>query len=313
METARLYIGHSGKITFILRQVVTENADGSYTYFPISSKTIDVYATSPTPPVLGAQDNNGLDFGAIYRLDIDFPTAANYYLVIQCTEGASIFRNNNITANPYPSTVPGLLSITGNSATLAGDPVYYQKFWYFFYDAAVRATGCPSNRVAITPTVLTAPVITIAGNVLSSNVATGNQWLLNGNPIAGATSQTYTATESGRYTSQLSNGSCLLTSNEINFVATSVPNIDPAAIGLIVAPNPAPAGKFKVQLETRTKSDLRISLINTVGQQVYDFIIPEFTGRLSKEITPGKLAPGIYYLQVMHDNKRYIRKVVVVE
>lgn len=313
IETARLYIGTSGKITFLVRQIVTENADGSYTYFPVSSKTVDVYATALTPPVLGAQVNDPSDAGAIYRLDLDFPTANNYYIVIQCANGASIFRNNNVTANPYPSAVPGVISITGNSATLAGDPNYFQKFWYFLYDMNLKLRACPSGRSTITATTVTAPVISITGNVLSSNIASGNQWYLNGNPISGATAQTYTATESGNYTSQITTGSCTVTSNQIAFVATPVTNVDPVAIGMTTTPNPAPGGQFTIQLETRTKSDLQIVLSNTVGQKVYQSTIPDFTGRLSKLITPNKLAPGIYYLQVTHDKKQYVKKIIVVE
>lgn len=314
LETARLYIGTSGKITFLLRQIVTVNPDGSYSYYPIASKTIDVYATAPTTPVMGAQNNDPADQGAIYYLGLDFPTAADYYLVIQCENGASIFRNNNITTNPYPYTISGIVSLTGNSATLAGDPDYYQKFYYFLYDATIRLNACPSARVAIVPTTIAPPVITITGNVLSSSAATGNQWLLGGTPIPGATGQTYTATASGNYTVQVTDAasSCTQTSNQINYTITAVPNVDPARIGLIVSPIPA-RGNFKIQLETTTKADLDISLINTAGLKVYHEAIPDFIGQLTKTIQPGKIAAGMYYLQIMHDKKMYIRKVVIIE
>lgn len=316
MQTARLYIGNSGKITLTLRQIVSENADGSYTYFPISSKTIDVYATAPTPPVWGAQNNNAADLGAIYYLGIDFPEAANYYLLIQCSNGASIFRNNNITSTThYPYTVPGVISITSNSATdPAGvDPYYFQKFYYFYYDIALKLANCASNRVPIVPTTPPAPVITVNGNVLTSSIATGNQWYLNGDLIPDATGQTYTATSTGVYTSRVTTGVCTLTSNEINFTATPVINVDPAEIGMKVSPNPAPGGQFTLQLEVRTKSDLDISLVNTTGQQVYRTQTPDFTGRLSRLITPGKLAAGVYYLRVIHDKKLYMKKIIVLE
>src|SRR5439155_19340425 len=44
--------------------------------------------------------------------------------------------------------------------------------------------------------------------VLSSSSATGIQWYLDGNPIAGATHQNYTATASGSYTCQLNALGC---------------------------------------------------------------------------------------------------------
>src|SRR4029453_13084915 len=41
---------------------------------------------------------------------------------------------------------------------------------------------------------------------LTSSSAAGNQWYLNGNPIGGATSNSYNATASGNYTVQVTDG-----------------------------------------------------------------------------------------------------------
>jgi hypothetical protein len=315
IETARLYIGNSGKITFLLREIVSYNeTTGAYSYFPVSSRTIYVTATAPTPPTLGAQNNDPNDPGAIYYLGLNIPTAGNYGIVIQCENGASIFRNNLIPVNPYPFTVPGIISITGNSAILSTDPNYYQKFYYFFYDATVKVAGCPSGRVAVTPTTNAVPVITLAGNVFTSTAAASYQWYRNGVAISGAFNQTYTATESGLYRVDVSFvGGCSLSSNELNFTLTPVTNVDPNEIGLIVSPNPTSTGQFNIQLETRTKANLYISLVNTMGQKVYQYSISNFIGRLSQPVKPGKLSAGIYYLQVQHDKKMYVKKIVVTQ
>ena len=319
LETVRLYIGHPGKITFLLRQIVDYNeTTGAYSYFPVSSKTIDVTATAPAPPVLGESgipNNNPNDLGAIYYLGINIPASGNYGIVIQCENGSSIFRNNEIATNPYPFTIPGVVSIIGNSAILASEgPTYYQRFYYFFYDMTVKLNTCPSSRATITPSTFTAPVISLTGNVMSSTVATSYQWYRDGNAISGAFNQTHTATESGIYRVAASfGGGCTLFSNEINFVATAVSNVDPDEIGLIVSPNPAISGQFNLQLETNTRSNLNITLVNVAGQQVYQQSIPNFIGRFSKTIKPAKLAAGMYYLQIQHDKKMYVRKVVIAD
>ena len=315
IETARLYIGQPGKITFHIRNIVSfDEVSGAYSYNPNNSTTIqiDAYATAPVKPVPGAQNNDPADKGAIYYLGLPMPVAGDYWIFIESTE-ASIFRNNNISINPYPFTFPGVFSITGNGTTLAGDPNNYQKFYYFFYDIAVKLNSCPSDRVTIIPTTATAPIITQTGNELSSNTTTGNQWYLNGIAIAGATGQTHTATASGKYTVQTTTTGCTLPSNEINLVLTAIPNIDPSEIGLIVSPNPSPAGQFHIILETRTRADLDISLINTIGQKVYRDSKPGFVGRLSQLVNPGKIAPGVYYLRIVHDKKMYVKKIVVLE
>jgi len=156
------------------------------------------------------------------------------------------------------------------------------------------------------------PTITQNGNVFTSSSATGNQWYRNGSPLAGETNPTYTATASGTYRVEVTGaGGCTLQSNDITFTLTPVSNVDPNAIGLTVSPNPSTTGQFNIQFETSTRSNLSIALLNAVGQKVYQLNVPNFSGRFSQQITPGRLAPGIYYLQVQHDKKMYVRKVVM--
>jgi hypothetical protein len=316
LDRARMYFGHPGKVQFTLRRIQDFNfTDGSYNYFPALDVPyeVDAYATAPTPPVPGDQVNDPTDAGAIFHLGIEVPTAGTWAIITNSTGGASIFRNNQINTTNYPYTLPGVISLTGNGAVDGTDANYYKDFYYFFYDLAIKPGVCASARAPIVATSATAPVITQNGNNLSSTASSGNQWYLNGSAITGATSQDYTAVASGKYTVQTNNGGCTLSSNEINLVLTSIPNVDPSQIDLIVSPNPAPAGQFNLQFETRTRADLNISLQNTLGQKVYQSHTAGFAGRYSNAINPGKLAPGIYYLQVIHDKKRYIKKIAVIE
>ena len=319
LDKARMYFGHPGKVQFTLRRIQDFSfTDGSYNYFPAFDVQyeVDAYATALIPPVPGEQVNDPNDAGAIFHLGIDVPIAGTWAIIVNSTGGASIFRNNQISGNNYPYSLPGVLSMTGNGAVDVDPPIdvnYYKSFYYFFYDLSIKPNVCASARAPIVATTATAPVITQNGNNLSSNTATGNQWYLNGTAITGATAQNYTAVASGKYTVKTSSGGCTISSNEINLVLTSIPNIDPSQIGLIVSPNPSPAGQFNLQFETRTRADLNISLQNTLGQKVYQSHTAGFAGRYSKAINPGKLAPGIYYLQVVHDKKRYTRKIAVIE
>src|SRR5207248_3676358 len=86
-------------------------------------------------------------------------------------------------------------------ATAAGD-----------YTVTVTTSGCTSaasaattvtvNPIPATPTITPGGPTTFCtgGSVtLTSSSASGNQWFLNGNPIGGATSQTFIATASGNY------------------------------------------------------------------------------------------------------------------
>src|SRR4029078_7962644 len=94
------------------------------------------------------------------------------------------------------------------------------------YTDKVTASSCTSAAsspisVTVNP-IPPAPSITPSGPTtfcdggsvtLTSNSAKGNQWFLDGNPIAGATNQTYVATAGGNYTDKVTALSCTSTAS----------------------------------------------------------------------------------------------------
>jgi len=111
---------------------------------------------------------------------------------------------------------------------------------------AVEVTGecspVTSTTVAITLRDPEPPRITRDGYILTSTAPSGNQWLLNGMPIAGATGRTYTARQSGRYAVRANFSGCgELVSEELTLeVITALPAEALAADGwLRVFPRPA--------------------------------------------------------------------------
>ena len=89
------------------------------------------------------------------------------------------------------------------------------------YTVVVTSGTCTSTSSAYAITAIV-PTITSTGNVhvicqgsslvLTASVGTAYQWLLNGTNIAGATSQTFTATQTGNYTVSVTSGTCTSTS-----------------------------------------------------------------------------------------------------
>ncbi|RIJ37738.1 S8 family serine peptidase [Pontibacter oryzae] len=209
LESARLYIGNPGKITFTVETLAG---------VPVSTTTLDVTNTR-TPAAAGSVADDPTDQGAVYPLNLAFPSAGDYRISIAYENGATIFRNNaGVTG--YPFTIPNVMSITGNSATAAS--------YYYFYNVKVKAYGCAGPRVVV-PVNTSAPVqatITAEGAttfcegnsvVLKSNTGTGYTyaWFKGGQAIAGATAATYTATTSAEYTVKVT--------NELGCDATSAP------------------------------------------------------------------------------------------
>ena len=155
-------------------------------------------------------------------------------LTVTSPNGCIVSGSQPVTINPIPATptiTPGgpttfcaggsvLLSSSsgsGNQWFLNGNPIggatnqTYSATASGSYTVVTTASGCSSAAsaatvVTVNPTPPT-PTITPAGSTtfctsvgLTSSSASGNQWYLNGNPIGGATAQTYNATAAGSYT-----------------------------------------------------------------------------------------------------------------
>jgi hypothetical protein len=297
IESARLYIGNSGKITFNV-----SDSSGEI----VSSATVNAVATSTTP-VAGPQNDDPNDQGQIYNLNLLLPAAGSYTISTVYDNTATIYRSNGGVSG-YPFKIGDVFSITGNTATSASDTAYYKNFYYFLYDIQLKSPGCGSVvRQAVT---VTKPVVTQTGNILSSSAALNNQWYLNGNLIAGATGQTYTPTQSGNYEVYVTlNNGCIAQSDNFVYVILSK-NPGENDIGLAVFPIPA-NNQLNVVFAAKTAVALNLSLINSIGQIAYSEKNMLPGGNFSTVIDVGNFAPGTYVLRILLGQKYYNRKIII--
>ncbi len=310
ISTTRLYVGHGGKVQFIVADLASiDSSTGAYSYFPISTNTINVYPTTPTPQAGAVTGNNASDTGAIFFLNLSVPTAGNHILIViaDSVDQPTLFRNNQITSNPYPFTLPGIFSITGNSVidnANTKDTVLYQQYYYFLYDVHVRLNKCASPRVAVTATMPAAPVITLNGQLLTSSFASNNQWYRNDSLIAGATSQTYTITIPGIYTDvAVDSAGCSQVSNAITYGTTS-------GLNLKVGPIPT-TGTFNMTFYLDQSQNVDISIVNSLGQRILTGSYPNFGGFFSHTFNLSNQGAGVYILKLMIGNDKHIIKVIV--
>jgi GEVED domain-containing protein/type IX secretion system substrate protein len=317
IESAKMYIGYPGQITFTLVNLVSISYANGYSYIPIYNTTIDVQATAANPTagqVVNVSAGDNTDTGQVYYLNIPIPTPGSYGLVIDCQNSASAFLNVGNTNIPYPITLPGVMSI--NSMYIgdgtAGDSSTFPKMTYFpFYNMGIRLAGCPGPRTPVTATTATAPVITLNGNVFTSNFASGNQWYWNGAVIPGATNVTDTAIYTGTYQDIVTDPvtGCTLASNTINFTSTGTTNVT-GPQGVKITPNPNP-GAFELSFYMATQNNVTVSLVNVLGQRVFEASYPNFAGIFNQAVDVDYLADGMYILQIFYGNQSYVTKIIV--
>ncbi|NBW03114.1 MAG: hypothetical protein EBR87_05285 [Cytophagia bacterium] len=234
LQSARVYVGTSGTITFD----VFNYESGEL----VSSITKDLNATrtqTNSTKVNNQLNDDKNDPGQIVELNLSFPKPGTYILAQTCSNGATIFRSNKSltdTVNApvnlgYPYTIPNILSMTG--ALYNGAPI--TTGYYYFYDMKFKSLGCPSPRSVVNITTAKTPdasisptgtqTVCVGGSVLITAKSTDNpsfQWLLNGAAISGAITSTYEAKKSGTYQVKATvNGLCTNTSTALNLTVSS--------------------------------------------------------------------------------------------
>ena len=127
------------------------------------------------------------------------------------------------------------------------------------------------------------------------------------NPVAG---KTYVITVSHKNTLARGSQAFSLIVSGVASLVTGIQNVDATNIALTVSPNPS-KGKFITDFTVTKKADLQISILNSIGQKSYEASYPGFIGHFSKTIEVPQLAPGVYMLRILHDNKSYLKKLVI--
>jgi len=299
IESARLYIGNSGRITFNV-----SNSSGEI----VSTTSINAVATASNPSP-GAKSDDPTDQGQVYNLNLLLPSAGNYSISATYDNTATIYRSNGGVSG-YPFKIGDIFGITGNTATSPGDTTYYKNFYYYFYDIQLKSPGCASASRQAIP--VTKPVIIQNGTTLSSSAAANNQWYLNGTLIPGATGQTYLPTLSGNYQVDVSlaNG-CIAQSDNFAYVILPA-NPGENDIGLTVFPNPA-STQLYVLFAAKSTTNVNLSLINAIGKNEYTDKTVLSGGNFSTLIDVSKLDPGNYILKLLYNSKLYTRKIVIIK
>ncbi len=179
------------------------------------------------------------------------------------------------------------------------------------YFVSVMYSECESKRIEAIVQVdhLDKPTIQLNGEALLSSTSDGNQWLLYGNVIQGATGQNYVPQEAGNYSTLVTSGSCMQTSDEVSFTITGVENTQGLTVDLY--PNPV-KNTLRISLSDRFKSrsELNISIYNSQGQLTGTYVKQVKSN--SVEVDVKEFSQGLYTLLLSVDGatvqKRFVKE-----
>ena len=147
--------------------------------------------------------------------------------------------------------------------------------------------------------------------MLNSSIPSVNQWLLNGEAIPGTNKTSYSPRQSGNYQAEvlLDNGCTTLSDPYYYALVATNPNKS-TDIGLVVFPVPA-YNDLNVVFVAKAAADLKLSLVNTLGQIVYQNAQKIPAGNYSTVINTSNQVSGTYFLKVMIDKKIYAQKIII--
>ena len=207
------------------------------------------------------------------------------------------------------------ITVTNYSATICQGSVYTDKNFKdltlagIYRDTLQNVNGCDSI-VELTLTVNplpSKPVISRNENVLISSSPTDNQWYLNDTPISGATQQTYTCTQNGIYSVEVTNAhGCTIKSDTV--ILTTMGGIVAGIThALRIYPNPT-TGELRIENGELRIENVEIFDIYGRKQSHVSRVTCHETGEARINIS--HLSAGIYFLRIHTEAGEVVRKVV---
>jgi minor extracellular serine protease Vpr len=276
--------------------------------------------------------NNGKNISGAINPDFIASTNGNYRVVITniygCYDSSSSI---NVTVNPIPEipllTANGATSFCeGGNVTLSTSLTGVNYQWLKDnviisgansasinastsgnYTLAVsNAYNCKSSSMPIIVNVFEPPlkpVITLLNETLFSSATSGNQWYKDAVIISGATAALYIPTQSGQYSTLVTNlNNCKTESDPFDYVKTGYNDLRLLS-AIIIYPNPT-SGQVYIEGDYNY---LEIRVYNSLG----DLVIKKDSSSRSIDLSPHP--DGIYHMVLVGSNQIMTREIVLLK
>jgi len=241
--------------------------------------------------------NKGVSWTQInneYRVSSCTINPANPNEMYFSTETGGLWYSNNINdATPTFTLVAGYPF--RHPMRVFFNPWNSAEMWVssFGYGMAMANTSCN----------LAVPTISQNDTALSSTVANSYQWLLNGNPISGATSQNYVATQTGSYSVEVGDGSgCFATSTGVPVTVLGV--IALKSCSFSIWPNPA-HNILHISIGPGLEGVQSIGIYSVLGQKLQELS----TGnKVLLDLNVADFSAGVYFVKAGNDVARFVKE-----
>lgn len=180
------------------------------------------------------------------------------------------------------------LATYSDNSLINGDIVWAEMVSNQSCASTVPAISVPSN---IEVTQIDDLFIQAIDNILSASTDLGVQWYRNGQPIPGATSEFYEATQTGFYQYSVTINGCTVMSEIYNLETLSIDEITNSLGAITIYPNPS-ADKVNVVSNIYTIEEVR--LFNLNGQ----VILTSKSNDLNHSVDISDYSQGVYILEV---------------
>jgi hypothetical protein len=212
------------------------------------------------------------------------------------------------SGSTYLWTGPGGFSATSPTVSVTGAAALSGPYTL----SIGSTTACPVTSTALSVVVNPAPAtpsVAYSNGTLSSSAATGNQWYLNGQPIAGATAGTFVPTVSGTYTVVATGANGCASPPSLPASLVLAARSAAPGTSMQVYPNPGPAGSvLQVQL-FGYQHGVELRLLDGMGRPLRQQAVAPASSRAQLDVAG--LPAGLYILQALTSNGLDIQRVVL--
>lgn len=209
-------------------------------------------------------------------------------------------------ALPYTWTPSSSLDVA------VGDTVHaFPTMTTTYVITTVDTNGCTvsyNKTITVQPLLPTPTVLIYGWTLVCSTPAAFYQWYLNGNPIAGATSQTYTASIVGNYTVEARSSQNCFSGMSPAVLVNAIQ--EQAGPGFFIAPNPS-NGIFDLSFSSSKATDYSINIFSADGKLVYIEELSHFSGTYKKPVDLSSFGAGLYLIRLSDGKLQSVQHVIV--